>query len=163
QSVTLYGVVDTNIEYVNHYSAIKPTQAGFPGPSNNRFAILGGGSSGSRWGLRGTEELGGGMAALFVLESGFNSDDGTLQQNRIFGRQAFVGLQKAGIGTVTFGRQYTSLFNALSEFSPTRFGVQYEPAGAQVGFNYRSDNTIKYIGTFGGLGAKAYWSLGEGA
>lgn len=162
-SVTLYGVIDTNIEFVNHYSAILPTQPGFPGPSNNKIGMVSGGLSGSRWGLRGSEDLGGGSKALFVLENGFNSDDGRLQQGgRIFGRQAYVGLQQDSIGTITFGRQYTTLFNALSEFSPSRYGVQYEPVGALVGLNYRSDNTVKYIGKFGGVVANAYWSFGNG-
>ncbi len=162
-NVILYGVIDTNIEYVNHYSAIAPTQPGFPGPSSNKFSMGSGGLSGSRWGLRGTEDLGSGMKALFVLESGFSSDDGKSQQGgRLFGRQGYVGLQGNGVGTVTFGRQYTTIFNALSEFSPTRFGLQYEPIGLQVGLNYRSDNVVKYVGTFGGVTANAYWSFGNG-
>ncbi|AOY94702.1 hypothetical protein BKK79_22655 [Cupriavidus sp. USMAA2-4] len=163
-NVTLYGLVDTNIEYVSNFSAIPPTQQGFPGPSRNRFAMASGGLSGSRWGLRGTEDLGDGMKSLFVLESGFSSDDGRMQQGgRLFGRQAYVGLQRNGIGTVTFGRQYTSIFNALSDFSPTKYGSQYEPLGLQLGLNYRSDNVVKYVGSFGGLTANAYWSFGNGA
>ncbi|MDF3831556.1 porin [Cupriavidus basilensis] len=162
--VTLYGVVDTNIEYVNHLSAVQPTQPGFPGPAQSRVAMMSGGLSGSRWGLRGTEELGSGARAVFVLESGFALDDGRQGQGgRLFGRQAFVGLQKDGIGRLTFGRQYSTLFDAMADYSPARYGTQYEPAVAQLGPGYRSDNAVKYVGKFGGLTANAYWSFGNGA
>ena len=87
-SVTLYGVVDANIEYVSNMSSTAAGTAGFPGRGENKFGVTSGGLSGSRWGLRGVEDLGGGMKALFVLESGFGVDDGRMQQGgRLFGRQ----------------------------------------------------------------------------
>ncbi len=90
--VTLYGVVGVNIEYVDNVSRVPPGTAGFPGPAGNKFALTSGGLSGSRWGLRAVEDLGGGTKALYVLESGFGLDDGKLQQGgRLFGRQAYVG------------------------------------------------------------------------
>ena len=162
-SITLYGVVDANIEYVSHYSSIAPTQPGFPGPAHSKIGMTPGGLSGSRWGIRGTEDLGRGMKALFVLENGFGSDDGKLQQGgRIFGRQAYVGLQSDSVGAITLGRQYTTIFSALADFSPTRYGVQYEPIAMQLGLNYRSDNVIKYVGKFWGVTAGGYWSFGNG-
>jgi predicted porin len=75
-SVTLYGVIDGSIEYVNRVasSAATPNQGG------SRFGMPSvGGLSASRWGLRGVEDLGGGNQALFVLESGFQWDTGALQ------------------------------------------------------------------------------------
>ena len=89
-SVILYGVVDLPIEYNNHLAP------GFnqPGGGSRVGLQTGGGLSGSRWGLRGTEDLGGGTKALFVLESGFGVDDGRSQQGgRLFGRPAYVGMQ----------------------------------------------------------------------
>lgn len=161
-NVTLYGVLDTNIEYVNKMSPTAPGTPGFPGPSASKFAMNTGGLSGSRWGLRGEEDLGGGNKALFVLESGFGVDDGKLQQGgRLFGRQAFVGLQTA-FGKFTFGRQYTSLFEALANFSPTSYSTQYEPIIFMTGLNFRSDNVAKYTGTFGPVTALAHWSFGNG-
>lgn len=81
-SVTLYGVVDLPIEYTNHLAPGlgAPNASGVPQAApggGSRVGLSGGGGlSGSRWGLRGTEDLGGGLKALFVLESGFGLDDG---------------------------------------------------------------------------------------
>jgi predicted porin len=122
-----------------------------------------GGLSGSRWGLRGTEDLGGGLKSVFVLESGFGLDTGTLQQSsRMFGRQAYVGLQSASVGQFTFGRQYTSMFEALANFAPAAYATQYEPTVLMTGANFRADNTLKYTGTFGPVTALAHWSFGTG-
>ncbi|MBP0627688.1 MULTISPECIES: porin [unclassified Cupriavidus] len=163
-TVTLYGVVDTNLEYVNHVGAVPVASNQFNrGPANDVYRMNSGGISGSRWGMRGTEDLGGGLKGLFVLESGFNLDTGTMQQsNRLFGRQAFVGLQKDGLGQISLGRQYTSMFEALANFSPTAYATQYEPVVLQSGPNFRADNTIKYSGKFGPVTALAHWSFGTG-
>ncbi len=163
-SVTLYGVVDMNLEYANHVGAVPTAANGFSrGPSNNVFRMDSGGMSGSRWGLRGTEDLGGGLKAVFVAESGFNLDTGTLQQGgRLFGRQAYVGLQSAQFGQLSLGRQYTSMFEALANFSPTAYSTQYEPIVMQSGANFREDNTIKYSGQFGPVSALAHYSFGVG-
>ncbi|WP_439687763.1 Porin domain-containing protein [Cupriavidus oxalaticus] len=164
-SVTLYGVIDTNIEYVTNMSTVTPNAAnGFTtGPGENIARLSAGGRSGSRWGLRGGEDLGGGLKAVFALESGFASDDGKSQQGgRLFGRQAFVGLDYASAGKITFGRQYTSLFDSLANFSPSGFSQQYDPLIVATGLNFRSDNVIKYSGQFGGLTALAHWSFGNG-
>ncbi|MFJ4294131.1 porin [Cupriavidus sp. NPDC089707] len=163
-TVTLYGVVDINVEYANHVGAVPVAGNQFNrGPANDVYRMNSGGISGSRWGMRGTEDLGGGLKGLFVLESGFNLDIGTMQQsNRLFGRQAFVGLQKAGIGQISLGRQYTSMFEALANFSPAAYATQYEPVVLQSGPNFRADNTIKYTGKFGPVTALAHWSFGTG-
>ena len=161
--VTLYGVVDANIEYVTNMSRTTPLQPGFPSQAGNRLALTSGGLSGSRWGLRGVEDLGDGLQAVYVLESGFGVDDGKLTQGgRLFGRQAYIGLQSARLGRITFGRQYTAIFDAFANFSPTRYGSQYEPIAAQLGLDFRSDNTAKYTGNFGPVTATAHWSFGNG-
>lgn len=161
--VILYGVIDTNIEYVSNVSSVPPGSPGFPGKAGNKFAISSGGLAGTRWGLRGEEDIGGGNKALFVLESGYGSDDGSTQQGgRLFGRQAFVGLESKALGSVTLGRQYTSMFDALANFSPTAFATQYEPVIAMTGLNFRSDNTAKYTGVLGPITLSAHWSFGNG-
>jgi predicted porin len=162
-SVTLYGVADVNIEYANHVGAIPTAANGFnPGPSHDVVRMDSGGYAGSRWGLRGTEDLGRGMAAIFVLESGFNLDTGTLQQSgRLFGRQAYVGLSSP-YGQVMLGRQYTSIFEALANFVPMAYATQYEPVAFLAGANFREDNTVKYTGQFGPMTALAHWSFGTG-
>lgn len=163
-SVTLYGVADVNVEYANHVAALPTASNGFnSGSGNNVVRMDSGGLSGSRWGLRGTEDLGQGLRALFVLESGFGLDTGTLQQGgRLFGRQAFVGVQDARFGQITLGRQYTSVFDALANFVPGAYSTQYEPTVLQQGANYREDNTVKYTGKLGPITALAHWSFGAG-
>jgi len=91
-SVTLYGVVDVNVQMRD------------PASGNSTVGINSSHQAGSRWGLRGTEDLGGGLRGIFTLEGGFDVDRGTLGQGgRIFGRQAFAGVQ-GGFGTVVAGR-----------------------------------------------------------
>ncbi|WP_454740207.1 porin [Cupriavidus necator] len=163
-SVTLYGVVDANMEYVTHVGSVPAATNQFdPGVGNRVYRLSSGGLSGSRWGIRGAEDLGAGMKAMFVLESGFSLDSGGSQQaGRLFGRQALVGVQKAGLGQITLGRQYTSMMEALSNFSPASYATQYEPVVLQSGPNYREDNTVKYTGQFGPITALAHWSFGTG-
>lgn len=162
-SVTLYGVADVNVEFVNHVAAIPSAANGFnPGQGKKVFREDAGGYSGSRWGLRGKEDLGGGLTSVFVLESGFNSDTGTLQQGgRLFGRQAFVGVETQ-YGQFTLGRQYSSLFGTLANFVPARYATQYEPVGVVAGGNFRQDNAAQYKGSFGPVNVSATYSFGVG-
>ncbi|AOK27460.1 porin [Burkholderia ubonensis] len=120
-SVTLYGLIDAGISFANH----SKTATG----NDRLFKYDDGVAQGSRWGLRGTEDLGGGLKAIFVLENGFNSGTGALGQGgAIFGRQAYVGLSTAQYGTVTFGRQYS--------FSTDVLGANYSTGGNTVAGNY---------------------------
>jgi len=151
-SVTLYGVVDTGIEYVNHIGAASDSVV--------RMNTLSG-MVPSRWGLRGTEDLGSGMKANFALESGFAPDSGVMNQGgRLFGRQAWVGLS-GNWGQVSLGRQYTMLFWAMLDpdiLGPNTFGSgsldSYIP-------NARADNAVAYRGKFGGLTLGATYSFGR--
>ena len=96
-SVTLYGKIDTGFLY----SHVDADQAGVD--SVDKFEMKSGWNSGSRWGLKGTEDIGNAKVG-FQLESGFNSDDGTSAQGgRLFGRQATVSVSGA-YGTVYAGR-----------------------------------------------------------
>jgi GBP family porin len=111
-SVTLYGIIDEGITYTNN-------QAG-----HSTWQQTDGAINTSRWGLRGNEDLGSGLKAIFTLENGFNASNGTLRQGgREFGRQAFVGLGSAQFGTVTLGRQYDSVVDYLGPLALT--GTQY--------------------------------------
>ena len=162
-SVTLYGVVDANVEYVNHEQNVTATGVAIPGSSGSRVAMQAGGLSSNRWGLRGVEDIGGGLKSLFVLESGFSMNDGKSQQGgRLFGRQAFVGLQ-GDWGKVTLGRQYTTIFDMMANFSPSGYATQWEPVVGLLGPNFREDNTIKYNGAFGPLTVEGHWSFGQRA
>ncbi len=171
--VTLYGVVDLGLR---SGSGLTASNAAAPGSTHS----LGSGThTTSRWGLRGSEDLGGGAKALFNLESGLNADTGApANASKYFDRASWVGLQ-GGWGTLALGRQTTTLADAISPVDPLamRFasfnpnigvtalsqhglGIEYGAAGANSG-SYRLDNAIKYTGHFGGFTARAMWGLGE--
>lgn len=155
QGVTLYGVVGTGIEYLNH--------ANPQGDSVVRMPSSTAGLVPSRWGLRGTEDLGGGHRVLFTLESGFGLDTGTSGQgNRLFGRAAWVGLS-GGWGTLSLGRQSNMTFFSTADsdiMGPSVFGLaSLDPYMAAT----RSDNAVGYRGTFSGLTVGGTYSFGRSA
>jgi len=151
--VTLYGLVDTGIEYLSH--------AGADG-SGAQYRMSPGNVTGSRWGLRGREDLGGGLTAVFVLESGVNSDTGTSGQGgRLFGRQAYMGLQGPW-GMVTLGRQINTLYEMFVPFDPVRY-TSYGLLAQDAQFANRADNAVKYTGNFGNLTVIGLYSAGYDA
>ena len=106
-SVTLYGIIDEGVNYTSNVA----TPAGGKALFNLSSGVL----QGSRWGMKGAEELGGGLRAIFTLENGFDLNTGKLSQGGLeFGRQAFVGLSSNTAGTVTLGRQYDSVVEYVS-------------------------------------------------
>jgi len=105
--VTLYGAVDSGITYVNNVRTTANAAGNYTGSSETRMAN--GVVWGSRFGFKGTEDLGGGNQVIFTLENGFTPSNGALgNSGRLFGRQAFVGLANSQYGAVTLGRQYDS-------------------------------------------------------
>jgi predicted porin len=159
-NVTIYGVVDAAVTYKNDGN-----------PAGNTVKLSSGQQSGSRLGFKGSEDLGGGLSAIFTLENGFNVDDGTLAQSddkqRLFGRQAWVGLA-GNFGAVKLGRQETSLFLALNAIDPFRTNLA---GNAQKVFAYgqyaadplfRTDNTVSYsTPNIAGFSATASYGFGE--
>ncbi|QIE22349.1 porin [Caballeronia sp. SBC2] len=162
-SVTLYGLIDAGFSYVNNEVAPNTAKG-----SAAAFRVSSGNLNGSRWGLRGTEDLGGGMKAIFTLESGFTMGNGTSLQAQSgntngtqFGRQAFAGISTAQLGTVTLGRQYDSLVDYLAPMTAngswggTFFAHPFDNDNTQNSF--RVNNSVKYQSanysglTFGGL------------
>ncbi|WNC94344.1 porin [Paraburkholderia sp. FT54] len=124
-SVTLYGLIDAGLTYTNNQHGQK------------NFQATSGDTNGSRWGLRGAEDLGGGLKAIFTLENGFSIQNGSLGQGgRMFGRQAFVGLSSETYGALTAGRQYDSVVDYLGPLSLT--GTQY--GGTHFAHPYDNDN-----------------------
>ncbi len=158
-SVTLYGVIDTSITYVH----------GNNGTGNNAWQMGSGNLSGSRWGMKGTEDLGSGLKAVFQIEGGFNSATGGLGQSsgstqRIFGRQAFVGLQSDQYGTVTLGRQYDPLVDLVQPVTADNYfgSVFATPGDVDNNDNsLRVSNTVKYASpVFSGLQFEALYGFG---
>lgn len=152
-AVTLYGVVDVGLEQTRLS----------PGGSTTRLSS--GIQSGSRWGLKGSEDLGGGMSASFQLESGFDATTGAAGQGGLmFGRQAWVGLN-GGLGSLKLGRQYVPLFIAQDTVDPFGTGIVGDGSGMAAVFRHygvRMNNTINYstpnMGPFAFEGA---YGLGE--
>ncbi|WP_082926375.1 porin [Cupriavidus sp. D384] len=149
-SVTLYGVTDIGVEYVNNQ----------PGSGSSAVRMQSGNFSGNRWGLRGVEDLGGGLAAVFGLESGFNLDDGkSAQGGRLFGRQAWAGL-KSRVGTITFGRHSTPIYDIGVQYDPMIIAPRYSIGVQDPGFQSRADNSVKYTTSVGPLTGVGFYSFG---
>ncbi|GJJ03681.1 porin [Duganella rhizosphaerae] len=121
-------------------------------------------ASGSRLGVRGREDLGGGTAAVYTLEAGILNDSGASDQNgRLFGRQAYVGLD-GPLGVVTLGRQYNLVYETLTDVADPFHGGMAGSAANLVGYTtQRYDNTIKYQSPRGrgGWTGAAIYSFGE--
>ncbi|VWB43050.1 porin [Burkholderia lata] len=154
-NVALYGVIDTSITYVH----------GNSGTGNNLWQMGSGNLSGSRWGMKGSEDLGGGLKTVFQLESGFNSGTGRLGQGgRMFGRQAFVGLQSSQYGTVTLGRQYDPIVDLVQGVTGDNYfgGIFATPGDVDNNDNsLRVSNTVKYTSpVLSGLQVEAMYGFG---
>lgn len=153
-SVQVYGLVDSSVAHITNVDA--------QGHSATKIPTLTG-TFPSRIGFRGTEELGDGLQAYFVLENGFGLDTGlTGQGGRLFGRQALVGL-RGSWGRLSLGRQQNMTYLATQKtdvLGPQLFSINsidlYLP-------NARSDNAIGYLGNFNGLTLGATWSFGRDA
>jgi len=116
-SVTLYGLLDVGIEYKNQV----PTTTGNK-TNSSQVQMQAGNLLGDRWGLKGVEDLGGGLKAIFTLESGFLINTGQSSQGgREFGRTSVVGLDSKTWGTVTVGRQKNLAYEYLWTYDPLQF------------------------------------------
>ena len=154
-SVTIYGLMDIGI--VREHGAAA-------GPATK---ISSGMSNGSRLGIKGQEALGGGWAALFLLESGIQLDDGSIGQGGIvFGRQAYAGL-RSPFGTLTVGRQYTSHFDTMVMVDPFQAGTVGDaknliPSSGDA--TTRMSNSLRLAsGVWHGLAGEVMYAPGETA
>ncbi|UUX95145.1 porin [Aquabacterium sp. J223] len=152
-SVTVYGVLDTYVEYARG------------GGAGDRTSVQAGGQSGSRLGFRGTEDLGGGLKAMFQLEHGLWNDTGTQDGAEFWRRQAWVGLS-GGFGTVALGRQYNPSFLFADSIDP--FGTGYGSAFT-LGITpfsasgARTNNAVTYATpVLSGFSGKVLVGAGEG-
>ena len=194
--VTLYGVIDLAVGTVSHQYNADPSFPATVNPvsataaPNTTTAMMNGGISPSRWGIKGSEDLGGGTKAIFTLESGFDSNTGQLNNGaqalvnntnktttnaadtslngQLFNRQAFVGLSDDQFGTLTFGRQYAVFFDIYSGYDPVQFAQLFSPLGfsGTLGGSggateyLRQDNAVKYANKFGDVTVGAMYKIG---
>ncbi|WP_347555040.1 porin [Robbsia sp. KACC 23696] len=154
-SVTLYGIVDAGVQYVSN------------SVGTSKFGFQSGGDFGDRWGLKGTEDLGGGLSAIFNLENGFNIGTGNFSAaGTEFNRQAFVGLASKQYGTLTFGRQYAPTTDLIEAYGPAAVGgIGTFPGDiSDMDNGIRVNNSIKYKSlTYNGLTGEALYGFGNNA
>src|SRR5690606_19979231 len=130
-SVTLYGLIDAGIGY---------NQVKGNGEKASRIGSVDGVNSGSRFGLRGSEDLGDGLKAVFTLEAGFSPNDGnSAQGGRLFGRQATIGLQSDSWGQLDFGRQTNLASKYFAGIDPS--GISF--GQATMGTSFSTANTMR--------------------
>lgn len=158
-SVTLYGRVDLsvgNLKELNKASVNRMADGGVAGLTT------------SRWGMRGTEDLGGGMKASYQLENRFDADSGA-SQSPTFKGASWVGLS-GGFGDIRLGRSTTVYddVRALS-YNSNVFDSAFSPADNGVfasgtDYNKRWDNKVTYIApSMGGVYAAVDYAFDEEA
>lgn len=160
-SVTVFGVIDLTL---NHGKGSLSTARGL-----NKDGL-----AGSRFGLRGTEDLGGGLRASFVIEHGYSPDTGAATPV-FWNRQVLVGLASKTLGEIQFGRIYTPTFlvhASYDAFGPQGTAAQQVLLGSAeftqptiAGSAIRANNAINYTtpAGLGGFSAQAMVALAEGA
>ena len=161
--VTLYGVVDAGLVYTHLDQDVQGVDA------TDKFEMKSGNQAGSRWGLKGVEDLGNGVQVGFILESGFNVDDGSFRTaDTLFDREASLFVQ-GSFGKVAFGKlgsivQGTSSWGKVGSVSAfgTSFGNYAAQAGAIFATSTVYDNMIAYsTPSFGGVTVYAQYSMGK--
>lgn len=155
-NVQVYGLMDAGIERLNHANAAQDSVT----------KVISGGKNTSRWGFRGTEDLGGGLKAVFGLEGGVLMDTGAAD-GALFKRQAYVGLD-GGFGRVVIGRSFTTTYDFVILFDPLGYAPNYSWATStnasgpsKYGMTTAFDNLVKYSGSTGEFKYGATIGLGE--
>lgn len=161
--VTLYGVVDAGLVYTHLDQDAQGVDA------TDKFEMKSGNQAGSRWGLKGVEDLGNGVQVGFILESGFNVDDGSFRTaDTLFDREASLFVQ-GSFGKVAFGK-LGSIVQGASSWgkvgSVSAFGTSFGNYAAQAGAIFATstvyDNMIAYsTPSFGGVTVYAQYSMGK--
>jgi predicted porin len=157
-NVQVYGLIDAGIESLNHANANQ----------GSVVKVISGGKNTSRWGFRGTEDLGGGLKAVFGLEGGILLDTGNAD-GPLFKRQAFVGLD-GSLGRIVIGRSFTTAYDFVLPFDPMAYAPNYSWATSanatgpsKYGMTTAFDNLVKYSGHAGEFKYGATIGLGEQA
>ncbi|WP_322104173.1 porin [Paraburkholderia sp. J41] len=154
-SVTLYGLVDTAIRYQTNANSA----------NDGLVSMREGAVTPSRWGVKGTEDLGNGTSAIFKLENQFNLWNGQLSNtsNTLFQRNAYVGLSNTQYGTLTLGRQQTPFFDEMGNtFDPLTVADYWQDSWAYnpVGPFLFTNSSVKYTNTLGGLHVEGMYGFG---
>lgn len=197
-SVELYGVLDLSVGNVQYSLATDPNFPATVNPasptkvavSQSATGVFNGALTPSRWGIRGTEDLGGGLKAIFNVDSYFNPNSGTLSSGatslannrssttgtvsaassvsgQLFNDIAFVGLSDETMGTLTLGRQWEPMGDILRDYDAVQDAQLFSPLGFSGKFaggglteNKRQDNSIKYANKFSDFNVTAMAKFG---
>ena len=160
-SVTLYGIVDAGIGYQSSSASLGSNAGG-----RSVVKMAQGVWAGSRFGIKGSEDLGGGTRAIFQLEEGYNTATGAESTSGLmFNRAAFVGLANQQYGALTMGRQYAPYYTLLAPYSPTTWltGAYGAHPGDLDSMDtiYRINNSIIYTSpNFAGFTFSGMYALG---
>lgn len=153
-SVTLYGIVDAAVERAANGSGVSATR------------LVSGQGSASRIGFRGTEDLGGGLRAIFNLEAAMNVDNGTggaTGGGLMFNRQSWVGLA-GNWGQITAGRQFRPEARAVFGMDPFDAGSVASPPNTYANTVFRADNALVYESPrIAGFVGRVMYAFGERA
>jgi len=194
--VELYGIADVAVASVtntlspdSNFSTGLSLKSGSTA-TNSFTGMLNGGIQASRWGIKGSEDLGDGMKAVFQLESGIQLPSGSLansaqslidsKANGVFGsngstngelfsRQAWVGLSDAELGTIKFGKNYALMYDVYASYDPVQYAGLFTPVGTSgtygggngVSENLRQTNSVKYTGKMGDINYGAMYKFGN--
>jgi predicted porin len=158
QTTTIYGGIDVGYQYAKSYAA---------GDNINKNFIQSGGDYTSRIGFKGSDDLAPGLTAVYVMEAGIAADQGTQDGPGFWQRQVYGGLDSKQWGALTFGRQYTHMFNqyGLGTWSVLTLAGTLNPAGFNTGSinPVRASNYAKYSSPkFGGFSVGVGYSPGVG-
>ncbi|MDI1258481.1 porin [Aquabacterium sp.] len=166
-SVTLYGHADISVDHVSKTAGVRliPLDPATQGVKSSVTRVSPSGTSQTSFGFKGTEVLGDGYSAGFVLEGQLGHDTGALgQDGRIFGRQSYVGLTTP-FGEVRLGRQYAPIFYSTAFVTGERFGATdlFTEGGATNNLQVRQDNQISYWLKAGGFTGSVAYSPNAGS
>jgi len=195
--VELYGSADAAVATV---SASLSADGSFPSTlalrggvsktaaTSTLTALVSGGISGSRWGIKGAENIGDGLKAIFTLESPIQlntgnvssgaqsvsdgssvANGGSSMNGQLFGRTAWVGLSDEQLGRIQFGRNYSPIYDIYTEYDPVQYATLFSPlgnsstvgGGGGVTENARQDNSIKYLGKSGNINYTLMYKFGN--
>jgi predicted porin len=172
----IYGIADLALLYRDN---VLNDPAHREAGTTNYLSFISGGRNQSRIGLRGSYELGEQYRAFIQLEKGFNYNDGTCEDGsgcdplQFFNRRAYLGLEKEGIGRISFGRQLTSMYDILIQTDPMGYSPAFswlptagsaDPSSGKFNsgrYGTRVDRMIKYEGRFPLAYVNAYYALGD--
>lgn len=156
-TVTLYGTLDEGLNFTNNARG------------NSAYQITGSDVATSRWGVKGSEDLGGGLHAVFDLSSAFALESGQLTYGgRLFGYQSYVGLESDKLGSLTIGRQYDSISDTVGMLAATGNWAGYLFAhpidNDDLDGTYHASNSVKFTSnTYGGFSGTALYGFSNQA